>query len=55
MDGGWHKTRVFGRVAYVHRRPDASLVLLAMRVGNVPLGIPFRAHGSWAVIDIEEH
>ena len=49
--GGWHKVRAFGRV--VHARRTGDHMLLAMRVGNIPLGVPFRSVGGWGVIDVE--
>lgn len=56
-DDGWRKTRAFGHVAYAKRvEAPASgipLLLLALRVGNIPLGIHFRTHGPWGVVVID--
>lgn len=52
---GWTKTRLFGHVVYarrVHGAEPVGRLLLAMRIGNIPLGVPFRAHGAWGVIDV---
>lgn len=49
---GWHKMRAFGHVVYASR--SAGCLWLCMRVGNVPLGVPFSAQGSWAMIDVIE-
>lgn len=56
---GWTKTRAFGHVAYVQRQlshddEGRTLLWLAIRVGNVPVGIPFRARGAWAMVDVVE-
>lgn len=60
---GWTKTRAFGHVAYVRRHlygfdddgKSRHVLLLAMRIGNIPLGIPFRRYeGSWAMVDVVE-
>jgi hypothetical protein len=57
--GGWAKTRAFGHVAYARRVPDSedpalSRLWLALRIGNIPLGIAFRAHGAWGIVDVVE-
>jgi hypothetical protein len=60
---GWTKTRAFGHVAYARRSVYSidvhgnkrQVLLLAMRIGNIPLGVPFRRYdGPWAVMDILE-
>lgn len=60
---GWTKTRAFGHVAYARRdiyglddkgRP-MEVLFLAMRIGNIPLGVPFVRHdGPWAMVDVLE-
>lgn len=48
---GWHKVRAFGHVCYAKRvGPDG--LLLAMRIGNVPLGVPFHRTRAWAMLDV---
>ena len=49
---GWHKLRVFGHVAYASR--SHGLLWLALRVGNIPIGVPFSAQGNWGLIDVED-
>ena len=49
---GWHKMRAFGHVVYASR--NGGLLWLCMRVGNLPVGVPFVAQGSWAMISVEE-
>lgn len=55
---GWHKTRAFGHVAFArHQRgpydeTGKTVLWLAVRIGNVPLGIAFRSEGAWAMLDV---
>lgn len=55
---GWHKTRAFGHVAYARHQKgtydDAgkTVLWLAVRVGNVPVGVPFRSRRGWAMLDV---
>lgn len=57
---GWTKTRAFGHVAYVRRQSSGyddegrKVLWLALRIGNVPLGVPFRSQGAWALLDVVE-
>ena len=58
---GWHKTRAFGHVAYARRQASAydesgrAVLWLAVRIGNVPIGVPFRSQGAWAMIDVVDY
>ena len=47
----WERMQVFGRSAYVSR--DVGLVWIAMRIGNIPIGVPFVARGAWGIIDVQ--
>lgn len=49
---GWHKMRAFGHVVYASR--SAGILWLAVRVGNVPVGVPFKSFNGWAMLDIVE-
>lgn len=53
---GWHveKTRLFGHRVYLHTHPRApGRLWVVLRIGNIPLGVPFDAQGAWGMIEVD--
>jgi len=51
-NGRFHKSVLFGSVAHVCRHEAVTFV--AMRITKIPVGILYRAHGTWGVVKLKE-